>query len=141
MQELGIFEEITKDFAELKRWLEQNSARELSADWETDSMYYTTLNLHGFRFSVATCKEDQIDDYIKVTKLDPDGDYDNDVEVAHVYNLGAPGTEATAHLIIEDRDALASLEHCISTLRLAQDLQHSLSENVLSSKKLKRVKI
>lgn len=141
MEGTGILEELTNDFTHFRGWLKENGTEEVSANWETDSMRYTALTFHGFRFSIAVCKEDQIEDYIKVTKLDPEGDYDNDVEVAYIYNLNAPGTEATARLIVEDTDALLTLERCISTAELAKDLNRSLSVKAQTPKRSKKAKL
>lgn len=157
------FESRTSDFAKFKTWLYENCQRKHSADWETDSFIYTAFIVPGFRLDLETCKEAEqtivvakagthntyepskavhtmVDDRIIITILDPTGDYDNDFEVAYIYNLSAPGLKVEEHLAVDDSDALCRLEQVIASMTLAKDLEVGLSNkpsNINPTKKLK----
>lgn len=131
----------TEDFPTFRQWMEENCQRSTIEDWESDSSIYSAYRFHGFLFMVASDKEDQVEDHISVIKEGEPSQDEDDFDVAYIYNLKAPGTRATKALLIEDDEALKTLESRMKVNDLAKELNANLSDDKHEIKQAKARKI
>lgn len=132
---------LAQDFQGFRQWMKENAVREPQADWESDSSTFTSYRIDTFRLTLATCKEDGIDDHVKIEHIDVSGDYDNDSEVGFVYNSDDTWAERTKFVPSSDQDAVCRFEKTVETIQLAKTLRSSLTNNFGHEKKTRLLKI